>query len=85
MKSVENNKKSNIEEHIKEILDELRFYLSMHGGDLEYIRYENNYVYVRMTGSCYGCELQEHTLNDAIFESLRIEITEIKGVINVDL
>ena len=46
------NKEINMEEKIKNMIEELRPYLNMDGGDIEFIKYEDHYIYVKMTGAC---------------------------------
>ena len=70
---------------IKEVLDTIKPYLYYEGSDLEFIKYEDNYVYIKMLGTCQACEFQGNTIENGILESLKNEIPEIKGVINVPL
>jgi Fe-S cluster biogenesis protein NfuA len=70
---------------IKECLDDIRPLLNMDGGDVEFIKYENNILYIKLTGACAMCGLQDYTLKDNIEEYLKEEIKEIKEVINVPL
>ncbi|MCR5787690.1 MAG: NifU family protein [Bacilli bacterium] len=74
-----------MEEKIKEVIENLRPYLNMDGGDIEFIKYEDGYVYVKLSGACQNCELIDVTLYDGIEEMIKEEVPEIKGVINVDL
>lgn len=69
---------------IKEVLTTIRPYLQNDGGDVEFIKYENNVVYVRMNGACSNCMMADVTLNDGIEEALKGEIPEIIKVINID-
>lgn len=78
----ENN---NIEEKIKELIDNIRPYLNMDGGDIEYVKYENNYVYIKLNGACTNCLLQDNTINDGLLTMFQEEIPEIKGIINIPL
>ncbi len=74
-----------MENKIKEIIDNIRTYLNMEGGDIEFIKFEDGYVYVKLTGACKNCPYQDFTLYDGIEEMIKDEIPEVKGVINVDL
>ena len=74
-----------IENKIKELLENLRPYLQMEGGDIEFIKYEDKFVYVKLIGACANCNYQDVTLKDGIEEMLKGEIPEIEGVINVTL
>lgn len=68
----------------KEVLNKLRPYLQNDGGDVEFIKYENGVVYVRLSGACYNCAMADFTLSDGIEEALKDEIPEIIKVINID-
>ncbi len=71
------------EEKIKEIIDKLRPFLVSDGGDIEFIKYEDNIVYVKMSGACAGCELIDLTLKDGIEGAIKAEVPSVKEVINV--
>lgn len=77
------NKK--IEEKIIEIIESIRPYINMDGGDLEFIKYEDGFVFIRLSGHCAECELQDLTISNSLESTLQSEIKEIKGVINVDI
>ena len=74
-----------MEEKIKELIESIRPYLNMDGGDIEFIKYEDNYVYIKLLRACTNCLLQDNTINDGLVEMFKNEIPEIKGVINVPL
>ena len=78
-------KEKDIEKKILELLDGIRPYLEMDGGNLEFIKYEDGYVYIKLTGACANCGMQDYTLKDGIEEMLKNEIPEIKGVVNDSL
>lgn len=73
-----------VELKIIAMLDKIRPYLIGEGGNINFIKYENNIVYVKMTGACAGCSLIDVTLNDGIKEMITTEIPEVVDVINVD-
>ncbi len=72
-------------EKIKELLDDIRPFLNMEGGDIEFIKYEDDYVYVKLTGACANCGYQDITVKDNIESYIKEEIPSIKGVIVVSL
>lgn len=74
-----------MEEKVKELIEELRPYLAQDGGDIEFIRLEDNYVYIKLTGACQNCMFQDDTINYGLEALIKDKIPEIKGVINVDL
>ena len=74
-----------MEEKIKSLIEEIRPYLNMDGGDIEFIKYEDKYVYVKLKGHCATCGVQDFTLKDFILNMLKSELEEIEGIINVEL
>lgn len=72
-----------MEEKIKELLDSIRPYLNNDGGDVEYIKFEDGIVYLKMHGACSDCALIDNTLYDGIEAMLVEEIPEVFGVILV--
>lgn len=71
------------EKIIKDIIDKLRPFLINDGGNIEYIKYEDNIVYIRMMGACANCQMLDLTLKDGIEAAIMNEVPEVKAVINV--
>lgn len=68
---------------IKKILNKIRPYLNSEGGDLEFIKFEDGIVYVKMLGACVDCGALDSTLKDGI-EALLVEnIPEVIEVRNI--
>lgn len=78
-------KENKTENKIKDIIEQIRPYLNMDGGDIEYIKYENNYVYIKLYGTCTDCLMQDNTINDGLLTMFQEQIPEIKGIINIPL
>ena len=74
---------TNIEEKIKRTIEKMRPFLINDGGDLEYIKYEDNIVYIKLKGACQGCPMMDITIKEGIEQLLVNEIPEIKEVRNV--
>lgn len=70
---------------IKEILENLRLYLNMDGGDVEFIKYEKKIVYVKLTGACQACLFSDETINNGLYETIKAEVPEVEGVINIEI
>lgn len=52
---------------IEKILDDqIRPALASHGGDIEVIDFDNNKLFVKLTGGCQGCSSSKATLKDGI-------------------
>ena len=71
------------EEKIIEIIEKLRPFLLNDGGDIEFVKYEDNIVYIKMLGACAGCSLIDYTLKDGIESALKEEMPKIKEVVNI--
>jgi len=74
---------SNIELRIIALIDKIRPFLINDGGNLEFVKYEDNIVYVKLLGACAECEMMDITLKDGIEELIINEIPEVKEVKNV--
>lgn len=72
-----------IEKKICDVIDNVRPYLISDGGNIEFIKYVDNVVYIKMHGACANCEMLDITLKDGIESMLIDEIPEVKEVINV--
>lgn len=70
--------------NIKEVVDKLRPYLQNDGGDVEFKRYEDGVVYVRLIGACSNCPMATMTLQDGIENALLNEVPEVVKVVNED-
>lgn len=73
-----------IEKKIIKLIDKMKPFLISDGGNIEYIKYEKNIVYIRLTGACKDCAMIDFTLKDGIEEMITTEIPEVKEVINVE-
>ena len=71
------------EKLIRDIIDKLRPFLINDGGNIEYIKYEDNIVYIRMMGACANCQMLDLTLKDGIEAAIMNEVPEVKAVINI--
>lgn len=70
-------------EKIEEIINKLRPFLINEGGNIEFVKYENNIVYIKMLGACANCQMLDITLKDGIEAAIINEIPEVKDVINL--
>lgn len=76
-------KEKQVESKVIEIIDELRPFLIYEGGNIEFVKYENDIVYIKMLGACSNCHMLDLTLKDGIEATLKEEIPSIKEVVNV--
>lgn len=71
------------EEKIKELIEQIQPFLIADGGNVEFIKYEDNIVYIRILGACQNCGMLDITLNDLIGATIMEEIPEVKEVRNI--
>ena len=70
----------NTEEQVIDVINRIRPYLNSDGGDVEFVKFDNGIVYVKLVGACAGCAMQDATLKDGL-EALLLE--EVPGVVEV--
>jgi len=71
------------EKKIIDVIDTLRPFLINEGGNIEFIKYEDNIVYIKMLGACANCDMIDITLVGGIEEAIKEEVPSVKEVINV--
>lgn len=72
------------EKKILEVIEKIRPFLVSDGGNLEFIKFEDGIVYIKLLGACSHCSMIDVTLKEGIETMLVNEISEVLGVINVD-
>ena len=73
------------EEKIKKVIDDIKPYLNADGGDIEFVKYENDTVFVRLYGACSHCGYQDYTLNEGILELIKETVPNVNNIVNVDI
>ncbi len=70
----------NTKKKIIEIIEKIRPFLANDGGDLEFIKFEDGIVYIKMLGNCSNCIYAGMDISDTIEIILTSEIPEVIGV-----
>ena len=82
MKMKENEKnQEEVVTKVKEVINKLRPYLQNDGGDVQFKRFENGVVYVKLIGACSNCPMATMTLQDGIENALINEVPEVIKVV----
>ena len=68
------------ENKIKKILEKIKPMLQGDGGNIEFVKYEDNNVYVNISGVCMHCHMLDYTL-EGIEATIKDEIPEVKQVL----
>lgn len=71
-------------QQIEEVLEQIRPNIQMDGGEIEFVRYEDGIVYVRLLGACVGCPASMYTLKLGVEEALRERLSEVREVLAVE-
>lgn len=61
---------------------ELKPFIMEHGGDIEFVSFDNGLVKIKLTGACVGCPMSFYTLKLGVEQQLKEAISE---VVSVDL
>ena len=73
-----------LKEKVEAVLSKVKPLLQRDGGDVELVDVlPDGVVKVRLTGACSGCPMSTLTLKNAIEETIKKEIPEIKSVVQV--
>ena len=67
-------------EHIIFVIDKIRPFLLNDGGDVEFIKYENGIVYVKLIGNCANCSIADFEIKDTVESILTSEVPEVLEV-----
>jgi Fe-S cluster biogenesis protein NfuA len=73
--------------NVNEVLDEIRPYVEMDGGYLEFVAIDylkdGPIVMVRMLGACAGCAMSAQTLTMGIEKLVKEKFPEVTAVVSV--
>lgn len=72
-----------VEKILALIDEEIRPAVAMDGGDVRFVKYENQIVYLEMMGSCSGCPSSTMTLKMGIETRMREAVPEILEVVAI--
>lgn len=65
---------------IEKTIEKVRPYLNNDGGDVEFVKLEDDIVYVRVHGACVGCSALDMTLKEGVEALILDEVEGIKEV-----
>ena len=69
-----------LEDRVRSALDGIRPYLESHEGNVELLRVEDGIAFVRLGGSCDGCQSSAATLKNAVETAILERVSEIAAV-----
>jgi Fe-S cluster biogenesis protein NfuA len=69
---------------ISGVLEQIRPNIQMDGGDIEFVKFEDGVVYIRMSGACIGCPAAIYTLKMGIEERIKEQVPDVLEVMAID-
>ena len=69
-----------MEEKVIDVINDLRPFFMNDGGTIEFVKIEDNIVYIILQGACAACPLQPTTLKEGIEKTIINAVPEIKEV-----
>lgn len=72
--------KTDVVERINKTINKIRPYIQADGGDVEFVKFEDGVVTVKMLGACAGCMAIDATLSEGIQAILIDEVPEVREV-----
>ena len=74
---------SSVLEKVKKVIEEIRPFVQMDGGDVELVGIEGKVVQLKLHGACTGCPSSQMTLKLGIQRRIQEEVPEIEEVVAV--
>ena len=74
-----------LEKKVIEAIDYVRPSLQNDGGDIEFVKMEDNKVFVRLQGACAGCMYSEITLKNGVDNMLKYSVDEKLEVVDLTM
>jgi Fe-S cluster biogenesis protein NfuA len=65
---------------IQEALNALKPYIAQHAGEIEFVKFENGTVFVKMLGTCAHCPLSQITLKAGVEALLKERVEGVERV-----
>ena len=65
---------------IERTIEKVRPYIQYDGGDVQFVKLEDDIVYVSVHGACVGCMALDYTLKEGVEALLLDEVEGIKEV-----
>jgi Fe-S cluster biogenesis protein NfuA len=72
------------ETRLRAVLEKVRPFLQMDGGDIELVAIEDKSALVRLSGACHGCPSAIYTLKMGVEQAIRREVPDFGELVQVD-
>lgn len=65
----------------QEIIEKMRPYIQMHGGDVALVDIKDGVVKLKVSGACAECQMSDETFKSMLGGMIKEEVPEIKNII----
>jgi len=72
------------ETRLRAVIDKVRPFIQMDGGDIELVAIEDKNALVKLSGACVGCPQASYTLQMGVEQAIRREVPDFGELIQVD-
>jgi Fe-S cluster biogenesis protein NfuA len=72
------------EDRLRAVLEKVRPFLQMDGGDIELVAIEDKNALVRLKGACSGCPSAIYTLKMGVEQAIRRELPDFGELLQVE-
>jgi len=69
---------------VESVFESIRPSIEMHGGNIEFVQFEQGILAIRFLGACVGCPASSFTLKLGIEEAIKAHMPEVIEVVAVD-
>lgn len=69
---------------VESVFESIRPSIEMHGGNIEFVQFEQGILSIRFLGACIGCPASSFTLKLGIEEAIKAHMPEVIEVVAVD-
>jgi len=75
------SRQENMQEKVQKIIEKMRPYIQMHGGDVCLVDIKDGAVKIKVTGACATCQLSDETFHQMLGGMIKEEVPEIKEIV----
>ena len=69
---------------IHAVFDQIRPAIATHSGNIEFVKFEDGLVYVKLEGACVGCPSSFFTLTYGLEQALKQQVPQVQGVMPIN-
>jgi Fe-S cluster biogenesis protein NfuA len=70
-----------MQEKVEKIIEKVRPYIQMHGGDVVLLEINDGIVKLKVSGACVGCGMHDETFNGMLGGMIKEEVPEVKEIV----